>query len=112
MAVHMPGKVNPARHHRIGERFGVLASSAMAAAPVAAPVAAPMAAAGGGAAAPMAAMGGGGGGAAAPMAAMGGGGAGQADVAWVLAVNPEAFVDAAGDMWVAGVNVGRQGVDW
>lgn len=115
MAVHMPGKVNPARQHRIGERFGVRASSAMAAAPVAAPVAAPMAAAGGGAAAPMAAMGGGGGGgAAAPMAAMGGGGggAGQADVAWVLAVNPEAFVDAAGDMWVAGVNVGRQGVDW
>ena len=103
----MPGKVNPARHHRIGERFGVLASSAMAAAPVAA---AGGGGGAGGAAAPMAAMGGGG--AAAPMAAMGGGGGAPVDVAWVLEVNPEAFVDAAGNMWVGGVNVGHQGVDW
>jgi hypothetical protein len=156
MAVHVPGKVNPARHHRIGERFGVMAStpvSARPSAPMAAmggggDAAAPMAAMGGGggaaaaaapmvamggggaaaaaapmvamgdggaaAAAPMAAMGGGGGAAAAPMAAMGGaagGGGGQVDIAWVLEVNPGAFVDAGGHLWIAGVDVGIPGVD-
>jgi len=118
---------NPARHHRIGERFGVGASTPMAAAPMAAApmAAAPAAGGGGGAAAAAAAAaggGGGGGGAAAaeaPLAfghgggAAAGGGARQAvNVAWVLEVNPDAFVDAAGNMWVAGVNVGREGEDW
>jgi hypothetical protein len=59
-------------------------------------------------------MGGGGGAAAAPMAAMGGaagGGGGQVDIAWVLEVNPGAFVDAGGHLWIAGVDVGIPGVD-
>jgi len=131
MAQFVARGANPSRHHRIGQRFGVGASTPMAAAPAAAGGggAAPAAdggggaaaAGGGGGAAPAAdggaapaadggaAAAGGGGGGGAPAA---GGGGGMVRLAWVLEVNPDAIVDAAGNMWVAGVNVGREGEDW